>query len=201
VMRARDAGGDAVRWRCSTSVDDVEAMAYLGFLYTGQSRAADVLLRKAQDFLFGKTINPLAAAAGAYGLLSYSPAANALERPQWRDWIRNLYNWFPQLPDAAIAMAQMAMRCGESSAEEDIDVEKLRTYALDAVRRGLPYLTFGVNTLSEILLLLVRDDEAAQRSGEWVETTRRAHALVQQLGRIVAPGEFFTVLRLGPPSP
>jgi hypothetical protein len=203
VMRSRDSdnGADSgAHWRCSTSVDDVEAMTYLGFLYSGQPRAADLLLRQAQDLLFGKTVNPVAAAAGAYGLLSYEAAANTTERPQWRDWVRNLYNWFPRLPDAAIAMAQMAMRCGESSADDEIDVEKLRTYALDAVRRGLPYLTLGVNALSEILLLLVRDDAAAQRSGPQVDATRRAQALVQQLGRIVAPGEFFTVLRLGPRS-
>jgi len=197
VMRGRDAAGDSARWRCSTSVDDVEAMTYLGFLYAGQASAADVMLGQAQDLLFGKTVNPIAAAAGAYGLLSYSAETNARERPQWRDWIRNLYHWFPQLPDAAIAMAQMTMRFGEGSADEDIDVEKLRGYALEAVRRGLPYLTFGINTLSEILLLLVRDDESHQRSGEPVESTRRAHALVQQLGRLTAPGEFFTVLKLG----
>lgn len=199
VMRSSDDSGEAARWRCAPSVSDVETMTYLGFLHSGQSTAAEVFVHQARDFLFEKTMNPVAAAAGAFGLLTFSLESNSRNRPQWRRWIQNLYTWFPQLPDGAIAMAQMYLRYGESdgTSEEDIDVEKLRQYALDAVRRGLPYLSFGISPLSEILLLLVRDDEEHKRAGVLVEDTRLAHRAVQQLGRIVAPGEFFTVLKLG----
>jgi hypothetical protein len=197
VLRADDEAGEPARWRCSTSVDDIEAMTLLGFLYSGQTRAAEIFLQQAQDFLFEKTVNPIAAAAGAFLLLTYSEETNARERPQWRHWIHNLYSKFPRLPDGAIAMAKMYLKFGEGATAEEIDVEKLRAHALDAVQRGVPYLSFGVNTLSEILLMLVRDDEAEKRSGKQVEDTRRAHALVHQLSRIAAPGEFFTVLRVG----
>jgi hypothetical protein len=172
VMRERDAAGDSARWRCSTSVDDVEAMTYLGFLYAGQASAADVMLGQAQDLLFGKTINPVAAAAGAYGLLTYSAETNARERPQWRDWIRNLYHWFPNLPDAAIAMAQMTLRSA-SSADEDIDVESCVTR-----RRRAPYLPPHVRHQRAVgsPAPLVSDDESQQRGGDRVDNAARACA-------------------------
>ena len=201
AMASRSTEREGARWRCSTSVDDVEAMTYLGFLYAGQTSAADVMLEQAHEFLYEKWVNPVAAAAGAFGLLSHSAATNASERPAWRDWIANLHRSFPMLPDGAVAMAQMTMRYGEGSSDDEIDVERLRGFALDAVRRGLPYLSYSINVLLEILLMLVRDDEAEKRSGALIEQTRRAHSLVQQLGRIVAPGEFFTVLRFGAEFP
>ena len=194
---ARSGDGDEpARWRCSTSVEDVEAMSLLGFLYSGQTGAADALLGQAQDLLFEKTENPVAAAAGAFALLTHADEANSRQRPRWREWIRNLHSWFPQLPDGAIAMAQMYLRHGDgTSPDEDIDVERLRGYALDAVKRGLPYLAMGITTLTEVLMVIVQDDRSRQRSGALVERTHRAYQLVQQLGRIVEPGEFFTVLR------
>jgi hypothetical protein len=194
--------GDAVRWACSTGVEDIEAMTYLGFLYSGQSDAAAVVLGQAQELLFEKDVNPVAAAAGAFGLLSMTEESNSRERPQWRNWIKNLYSRFPRLPDAAIAMAKLYVRYGEDAGtqSQDIDVEKLRRYVLDAVRRGLPYLTFGIRILSDGLLLLVRDDEAAGRKGPMVDDTKRAHELVRQLGRLVVSDRFFTVVRLPPPS-
>jgi hypothetical protein len=203
VMRGSDEIGEAARWRCAPAVSDVEAMCYLGFLYSGQSAATELFLDQVKDFLFEKTVNPVAAAAGAFGLLTLTPETNTRQRPQWRNWIGNLYSMFPHLPDGAIAMARMYLRYGEGDAqkEDDIDVEKLRRYALDAVRRGLPYLSFGINPLSEILLMLVRDDEEHQRSGPPVEDTRRAHRLVQQLGRIAVLGTSFTVLELGATQP
>jgi hypothetical protein len=199
VLHAQEETGYRARWRCSTSTDDIEAMAFLGFLASGQTSAARILLRQAQEFLFEKRDNPIAAAAGALALLTYSEETNARERPRWREWIRKLYSLFPRLPDSAIAMAKMYLKFGDNASAEEIDVEKLRGYALQSVRCGLPYLSFSVNALSEIMLMLVRDDEAEKRSGTQIEETRRAYALVHQLTRIMDPGEFFTVLRLADP--
>lgn len=50
--------------------------------------------------------------------------------------------------------------------------------------------------LTEVLVALDGDDRAEGRTGPQVEKTRRALALVRELGRITVPGEFFTVLRL-----
>jgi len=93
-------------------------------------------------------------------------------------------------------MARLHLRYGESgSPDEEIDVEMLRSYALDAVRRGLPFYTWGVSALNEVLSLIVSDDESHRRQGDLVLQTRRAQKLVLQLGRTVVPNKHFTVLR------
>lgn len=202
VMRASEEAEEAARWRCSPAVSDVEAMTYLGFLYSGQASAAEVMLDQATELLFEKTLNPVAAAAGAFGLLAFTPPESGSRRASWQQWIRNLCTMFPQLPDGAIARAQLYLRFGEGKpGVEELDVEILRGYVLDAVRRGLPYLSYAIRPLSEMLLLLVSDDQEHKRKGPQVEDTRRARRLVQQLERLVAPGAFFTVLETGEVAP
>jgi hypothetical protein len=202
VMRASEEAEEAARWRCSPAVSDVEAMTYLGFLYSGQASAAEAMLDQATELLFEKTLNPVAAAAGAFGLLAFTPPESGSRRASWQQWIRNLCTMFPQLPDGAIARAQLYLRFGEGKAGvEELDVEMLRGYVLDAVRRGLPYLSYAIRPLSEMLLLLVSDDQEHKRKGPQVEDTRRARRLVQQLERLVAPGAFFTVLETGEMAP
>lgn len=196
AMTTVDSHAAPARWRCVPKIDDVEAMSLLGFLHTGQVEAGQMMLERAHSWLFAKTVNPVAAAAGAYMLLSHAEEANARLAPDWRRWVGNLYRRFPNIPDGAIAMAQMALAFGESGREEEIDVEKLRGYALEAVRRGLPFLGVGVRMLTEVLVALEGDDRAEGRSGSQVQDTLRALSLVRQLGRITIPGEFFTVLRL-----
>ena len=99
-------------------------------------------------------------------------------------------------------MGQLYLRFGEGTGtQEELDVEKLRGYALDAVRRGLPYLAYAIRPLSEMLQLVVSDDQESKREGPQVEDTRRARRLVQQLERLVAPGTFFTVLEINDEAP
>lgn len=196
ALTASESSGSAVRWHCVPEVDDLQAMSLLGFLNAGQADAGQLILAHARDWLYGKTVNPVAAAAGAYLLLLHGEEANARLAADWRSWVKNLYNWFPAVPDGAIAMAQMAMTYGETGRGDDIDVEKLRGYALEAVRRGLPYLGAGLRILTDILTAVQGDDESAGRKGPVVDDTRRALLIVRQLGRITVPGSFFTVLRL-----
>lgn len=196
AMTSEDPRATPARWRCAPEIDDVESMSLLGFLHTGQAKAGQMMLERAHDWLFEKTKNPVAAAAGAYTLLSHTEEANVRLAPDWRRWVGNLYRWFPTIPDGAIAMAQMALTYGETGLGDEIDVEKLRGYALEAVRRGLPYLGTGVRRLTDVLVALDGDDRAEGRSGPLVESTRKALALVRELGRVTVPGEFFTVLRL-----
>ncbi|QSX74008.1 hypothetical protein HIV01_012350 [Lysobacter arenosi] len=197
VMRSESAASERARWRCSPVVDDLEASTYLGFLYNGQAQVADMLLRQAEYYLFEKKQNPIAAAAGAFGLLTYAREDNERERPDWRQWIENLYQIAPRLPDGAIAMAQMYWRYGshDPSGDDEVDVELLRDYALEAVKRGLPYLSIGITLLSDILLVLNRDDIDSQRLGDRVDATTQAYERVRKINRLVVPGEFFTVLR------
>lgn len=196
AMAFKDFQATPSTWRYAPEIDDVEAMSLLGFLHTGLVEAGQMMLKLAHTWLFEKTVNPVAAAAGAYLLLSHTEEANAQLAPHWRRWVRNLYRRYPEIPDGAIAMAQMTLAYGESGRDEEVDVEKLREYALEAVRRGLPFLGTGVRRLTDVLVALEGDDRAEGRSGPQVESTRRALSLVLQLGRITVPGEFFTVLRL-----
>lgn len=194
VMRGEQEGEEAAQWRCAPAVLDVEAMAYLGFLHSGNASAAEAMLERAYELLYEKRVNPVAAAAGAFGLLAFPPSARSRQR-NWRNWVRNLYSWFPNLPDAAIAMAQLYLRQGEGeSSEDDLDIEKLRGFALEATRRGVPYLTFGIRLLSEILMLVTSDDQQHERSGALVEDTKNARRMVRELERRVVPSAFFTVL-------
>jgi len=196
AMTSADSRATPARWRCAPEIDDVESMSLLGFLNTGQAEAGQMMLERAHAWLFEKTVNPIAAAAGAYMLLSHTEEANVRLAPDWRRWVRNLYSWFPTIPDGAIAMAQMALIYGETGRGDEIDVERLRGYALEAVRRGLPYLGTGVRRLTDVLVALEGDDRAEGRSGPQVDSTRQALSLVRQLGRIAVPGAFFNVLQL-----
>lgn len=171
-------------------------MSLLGFMHSGQVEAGNAMLSQAHKWLFKKQDNPVAAAAGAYMLLSHSEGANNTLDRGWRKWVRNLYKRFPAVPDGAIAMAQLELDYGEVRRDADIDVERLRGYALEAVARGVPYLSTGVRRLTDVLIALEGDDQVRQREGSAVEATRSALSLVRQLGRITAPGEVFTVLLL-----
>ena len=196
AMTSQASRANPARWRCAPEIDDIESMSLLGFLQIGQAEAGQMMLERAHQWLFQETMNPVAAAAGAYMLLSHTEDANVRLAPDWRSWVENLYRSFPTIPDGAIAMAQMALTYGETGRGDEIDVDRLREYALEAVRRGLPYLGTGVRRLTDVLVALDGDDRAEGRSGAPVESTRKALALVRELGRVTVPGEFFTVLRL-----
>lgn len=198
IMRGESDGDDeAAQWRCAPAVFDVEAMTYLGFLHSGQARAAEAMLEQASELLFEKQVNPVAAAAGAFGLLAFSSTSGS-RRTSWRGWIRNLYSMYPHLPDGAIAMAQLYLRQGEGeSGEDELDIERLRGFALEATRRGVPYLTYGIRLLSEIFTLVTSDDQQQERSGDRVERTVQARRMVRELERLVVPSAFFTVLESG----
>lgn len=196
AMGALEDGAAPVRWRCSPQVDDVEGMSLLGFLYAGRPRAGRALLKQALDRLYQKVANPVGAAMGGYVLLAFMDEAAEHFDPAWRSWIHNLYNNFKAVPDGAIAMAQMALLHGEDASNAEPDAERIRGYALEAVRRGLPYYSYGIRVLTEVLVALEGDDQAHGRKGDAVDQTRLALHLVRRLGRIAQPGEFFTVLKL-----
>lgn len=197
VMRGSGDAAEAAQWRCAPHVMDVEAMAYLGFLHSSQASAAEAMLERAYELLYEKQVNPVAAAAGAFSLLAFPESSSRTQR-NWRGWIRNLFSLYPRLPDAAIAMAQLYLRQGEGeAASDDLDIEQLRRFALEATRRGLPYLSYGIRLLSDIFVLLTSDDEQHERSGPLVEQTVRARRMVRELERLLVPSAFFTVLEAG----
>lgn len=197
AMRGKGDRGEAARWRCASRVTDVEVMAYLGFLHAGQAGAAEAMLMHAYDLLYEKQLNPVAAAAGAFGLLAF-PESKDWNQRNWRRWVSNLFTMFPHLPDGAIAMAQLYLRQGAGGAPSDeLDIETLRGHALEATRRGLPYLTYGIRLLSEIFVLLTSDDLQHDRKGPLIDQTADARRMVRALERLIVPGAFFTVLETG----
>jgi hypothetical protein len=68
----------------STAVADPQLATLLGYLSSGQMTEARLLAAQASDFLRDKLLNPFAAAAGAYALLS---ADDSHQRQPWRDWV------------------------------------------------------------------------------------------------------------------
>ncbi|MGH8108564.1 MAG: hypothetical protein ACREO1_07595, partial [Arenimonas sp.] len=86
----------------SIAVRDERLGILLGFLSSGAMPAAKKITDTAVELLFQKTQNPLAAAAGGYALVGTAIEA---EEQDWHQWIRNLMNYFPHIPDGAILYA------------------------------------------------------------------------------------------------
>ena len=142
----------------SFSIPDQDLCTALGYMSRGALQAAAKLVDQAEavDMLFQKFTNPLGAAGGAYILLGTDPVTR---RRPWYDWVENLMNYFPWLPDGAIQYAWLQLR--QSPSEENRD--RARKALITAFRRGLPYYTMGLQWMIDGLTLLGEDDQEAQR--------------------------------------
>jgi hypothetical protein len=113
---------------------DNVASALLAYLDRG--RLDDALVfsepfaQYAEQSLLHKRDDPVAAAAGAFALLRLG----ALER--LHDWTRNLWNWFPWLPDGLVAYAEHAAQLGEHQLASELLSE--------LPDRGVPALSLGL---------------------------------------------------------
>lgn len=164
----------------SILVRDPQLSVLLGFLSSGALPSAKRLAETAGEMLYEKTVNPLAAAAGAYALVS-SVADTAHER--WHDWVEHLMRRFEYVPDGAIQYAtlRLRLRSSESDLAQATDAFK-RAY-----RRGLPYFGLGVRWLLEGLQHVGTRDAEAKTMAE----------SVQRLAARLHPQSPFTILRLG----
>jgi hypothetical protein len=164
----------------SIGVRDEQLAVLLGFLSTGALNAVQEIAESAKDLLYGKMQNVLAAAAGAYAMVG---TATDTQDREWHQWVRNLAQWFPQIPDGAIQLAQLLLRLRRSTA----DVTEAMSLLKQAYSRGLPYYTLGVRWLLEGLERVGRlDPEAAQMSKAVRAVASRIH-----------PQSPFTIVRLG----
>lgn len=84
----------------------------------------------AERMLYAKQADPIGAVVGAYTLLRMG------ELDRMRDWCDNLFNWFPELPDAAVILGEVAARRGDHGKA----VETLLTIP----SRGIPLFTEGL---------------------------------------------------------
>ncbi len=172
-------------FRISIVVQEKIFGSLIGYLGAGRLPAADTIIRRATGLLFEKGENPLAAAAGAYVLLG-NPVS---ERPDyWHDWVRNLMNRFPWLPDGAILYGRLLM---EQSRDQN-NLKQAHDCFLEGFRRGLPFFSKGVSYLLDGLNRFVND---ARRNGASDEPMEAALGIVRDLAlRTNARQPFTSVL-------
>lgn len=143
---------DPVKVTVSTANQHAETL--LGYLSRGAWEDASVVSQAvlAEELLYSKRSDPIAAAVGGYYLLR----TGDLDR--LHTWTENLANWTPWLPDGAV------IRAWHLLLESDDNVPEARNWFVEAVRRGVPVFTEGLRLLYDGLKQL--DEEAEGNDGE-----------------------------------
>ena len=143
--------------KASFSIPDLDLSTALGYMTRGALQAAAQLVDEAQavEMLFQKGTNPLGAVGGAYILLG---TERVTEQRPWHNWVENLMNRFPWLPDGAIQYAWLQLT--QASSQESRS--RARAALITAFNRGLPYYTLGLQWMINGLTLLAEDDDEAQ---------------------------------------
>ena len=185
LVRHQDQADAAGAGQVMLSPLDPDIAPLLGYLMGGSARSARLVVdhAEARELLFLKFINPLAAAAGGYALLSSEETGDTA----WHPWIRNLAARFEWLPDGAIQQGRLLLRHRRGPD----DVARARAAFVDACARGLPFYTLGLLWLVDGLSLLAD-------SGD--EEARRLLAPVQEVSWHADLTQPFTTLRLGDPT-
>lgn len=161
------------------AVEDPQSMALLSYLSNGLMLHADTLLSEAKDRLYYKRSNKLGAVAGGYVLLATRLNGEDVE---WRDWIKNLSNWFPEVPDGAILEGAMYL----NGPKEIRDFDRAATCFETAFDRGLPYYTLGFSWLLSGLSVLQ----------DQIPTAAANLQVVESVSRMLETTSPFTALRL-----
>lgn len=179
-----DSADRALSARTTLTVHDTTLGGLLAYLGRGHLGAARPLLDSLnhegliERTIQGKRRNPLGACAAAYvGLAVFPPE----ERERWDNWLPNMMNWFPWLPDGAIVHARRIIQRPRNSMERQEALAALK----ESYARGIPYFTAGVMHLRDSLLLYAKKDSEAR---QMLET-------VSRLATRIDPGQAFTVLR------
>ena len=92
-------------------------------------------MANALDLLYAKISDPIGAALGAYALLRLGRLDKLDEH---EDWVRNLADWFPALPDGAVSPPSgLARRGGRASEAERLAARGGAARPADVRRRPL----------------------------------------------------------------
>jgi hypothetical protein len=130
-----------------------------------------------KNALVRKVTNPLAAVAGAL----VAVATDRLEQFDIPEvWLRNLTNWFPQLPDGPVVLARHLLMTGAQSQRAEI-----KALLLGAFSRGVPVFSLSVDWLAQGLAQFANDPDVAGPAG----ATRR-------FSQLCDPLRAFTILRI-----
>lgn len=178
VLVREQAGG--THTQTSVSPIDPDVGPALAYMSKGAYQTARRLFDEAREMLYYKISNPLAAAAGGYVLLA---TAGKETDAEWHQWIENLMNWFPEIPDGAILFGLMKLRYRQG----DNDLAIARAALIEAFDRGLPYYSIGISRLLDGLTALSSDDQ---------EVAKRA-AAVRRVALRTNMNQPFTTIRLG----
>lgn len=141
--------------RALVDVDRPAVETLLAYLDNGAieaaRRVAPDVVTDAVQILETKRDDPLGVVVAGYFLL----LAGRLER---QSWFRNLADWFPAFPDAAVVYGASLLK-GHDAPERRADA---RSYLLAAVERGIPAYTVGLRLLFDGLRRLAAkaDDNA-----------------------------------------
>jgi hypothetical protein len=173
------------------AVRDRQVGSTLGYITSGDLPSAAVLVKQARDMLFEKLHNPFAAAAGGYVLAATETAA---DEKYWHQWVRNLMNWFPWLPDGAILYAWLKLRHGDSD-EDQIEAKRA---LLTAYRRGIPFFALGVRWLLDGLTILNASGKPKINENEEFQVAlNNVHTIARRINTRLP----FTSIRLGGNTP
>ncbi|MBY5693640.1 hypothetical protein HFO41_33325 [Rhizobium leguminosarum] len=126
----------------------------------------------------GKFDNPLAAIAGALVAIG---AGRLDEAKVPLQWLENLANWFPNIPDGPVLLARERRRRGKAT-----DPEYSRALLLEAAQRGVPGFSLALDWLSEELALHAAHPDCAEPAKRF-----------RRLALMADPTRTFTVLRVG----
>jgi hypothetical protein len=178
VLRALQVGGDKIPWKLvavppservqvlvrpaprSTrghplkvvvSGGNVESETLLALIQRGdtnQARDWDQQARIAENLLYSKVRDPLAAAVGGYFLIRLNDMARL------HDWANNLANLFDWMADGAVIHAWQLLAEGRGGRQESQSAACARL--LTATQRGFPLYTEGLRLLRDGLLLFAR---------------------------------------------
>jgi hypothetical protein len=156
-------------------------LAFLGernFVAAGLIYRELSLSGRLRDAMSIKVQNPIAANAAALVAVQTGALAAAESALFPEEWLRNLANWFPTLPDGAVVLARhiQTKRPGPKGRAEALELYR------EAFDRGVPIFSLALTWLAEGLDRLDRDSEAARaaRDMNWMQD----------------PDRVFTVLRL-----
>lgn len=167
------------------SVQDRRWFSLLEFFAAGRLATAEVVADSVfehdspMEALQGKVRRPLVAVAGGIVLLARSARVQAQD---WDDWLQNLCNWFPGVPDGAILLGCRRLQRAQDS--------KGVLSAFEAVKlgweRGIPFFSATIQMLSVAL---------AQMGCEFDEADKLRRNIAAVASR-VDPNQTFTVIHL-----
>ncbi|MDX2547946.1 hypothetical protein ACOT81_40875 [Streptomyces sp. WI04-05B] len=140
----------------SVTVRDSRVGPALGYMARGAFDTAAALVKDAEDMLYAKMENPLAAVAGAYILVGSELTER---RHRWDDWLDHLRREFPWLSDGSLLWGMRHLR----RAHTETELSEARHALVEAFDRGVPVFTLGLSRLIHGLSEFPGDPECATR--------------------------------------